>query len=574
MEAVLGRIEAAVLRGLAWAESSSWRHAALVVLLALVTLVPGQTELPPTDRDESRYITASRQMLETGDFVDIRFQDDPRWKKPVGIYWLQAGASAMTGEPDAPVWVWRLPSMLSIVAAGLLAAWALRPVAGRRAANLASLMLVTALLPVVEGHLAKTDAALLVCCLAAMGALGRILLTPDKGFRWPHLVLWIALGAGVLIKGPIVLMPTAAAIVWMAVAGRSLEPVWRVRILPGVLILALVALPWAVAIWIRTDGGFFRNAIMVDLLAKVTEGAEFHWGPPGYYVGTIWGTLWPWAPLILLAAPMAWARRAEPATRFLLGWLVPFWIAYELFATKLPHYVLPVFPALLGLVAIWIAAREKETPGPGRMLLAAGLFVLPGLGLGLAAILGLPLIEGTFSIPAALLGVLAILAVAAAARAMVERRVAAFLGTGAIAALAIYPAILHFALPRLDTVFISPRLAEAHARLGDCTGRPLAIVGYYEPSLVVAAGTDTIRLTGDEAQSRLAGEDGWTIFVEERRDRTLQAFVEEAGFPLDILATVSGFNYNRGERTAIFLVAREDDAVVARCRAVTAGEPR
>ena len=80
-------------------ERSHARLCAVLVLLSLVCFVPGFTSLQPMDRDEPRYAQASKQMLETGDFVDIRFQDEARHKKPVGIYWLQS-ASVAIGEID------------------------------------------------------------------------------------------------------------------------------------------------------------------------------------------------------------------------------------------------------------------------------------------------------------------------------------------------------------------------------------------------------------------------------------------------------------------------------------------
>src|SRR5262245_12138856 len=84
---------------------------AIGVLLAasLLAFVPGCFQIPPIDRDEARFAQASKQMVETGDYIDIRYQDEVRYKKPVGIYWLQAGvvktASAL-GVRDALTTIW------------------------------------------------------------------------------------------------------------------------------------------------------------------------------------------------------------------------------------------------------------------------------------------------------------------------------------------------------------------------------------------------------------------------------------------------------------------------------------
>ena len=73
------------------------RHYALLILLCLAAFVPGIASLPPIDRDEPRFMQASKQMAESGDYVDIRFQEESRYKKPIGIYWLQSAAAAISG---------------------------------------------------------------------------------------------------------------------------------------------------------------------------------------------------------------------------------------------------------------------------------------------------------------------------------------------------------------------------------------------------------------------------------------------------------------------------------------------
>src|ERR1700674_4565569 len=73
--------------------------------------------------------------------------------------------------------------------------------------------------------------------------------------------------------------------------------------------------------------------------------------PPLTYLALFWLTFWPAAPLAALAAPAVWRQRREPATKFLLAWLVPAWIVFELVPTKLPHYVLPLYPAIAILIA-------------------------------------------------------------------------------------------------------------------------------------------------------------------------------------------------------------------------------
>src|SRR6266513_4775780 len=100
---------------------SGWRPYALLAALCFALYLPGIAAIPPLDRDETRFAQASRQMLETGDFLRIRFQDEARNKKPAGIYWLQAAAVSAFSTPEATaIWPYRVPSLLGGMAAVLL----------------------------------------------------------------------------------------------------------------------------------------------------------------------------------------------------------------------------------------------------------------------------------------------------------------------------------------------------------------------------------------------------------------------------------------------------------------------
>src|SRR5712664_726421 len=100
----------------AQATASHARAIAVLVLISLVSFLPGFFNIPPVDRDEARFAQATKQMIESGDYIDIRFQDDVRYKKPVGIYWLQSAAVEIASALKLPkaelrIWVYRLPSL-------------------------------------------------------------------------------------------------------------------------------------------------------------------------------------------------------------------------------------------------------------------------------------------------------------------------------------------------------------------------------------------------------------------------------------------------------------------------------
>src|SRR4051812_48353700 len=165
-------------RVLTFATTSDARAVLLLVVLSLAVFLPGFFQIPPVDRDEPRFTQATKQMIETGDFIDIRFQDEVRYKKPVGIYWVQA-AIVMAGEalgvPNARtrIWLYRIPSLIGAIGGVLLTYWTALTFLPRRYALLSAMMMAGSILLTVEAHLAKTDALLLLTTTAAMGALAR-----------------------------------------------------------------------------------------------------------------------------------------------------------------------------------------------------------------------------------------------------------------------------------------------------------------------------------------------------------------------------------------------------------------
>ena len=103
--------------------ASQARAVAFLLLCGLLLFLPGFFNIPPIDRDEARFAQATKQMVETGDFVDIRFQDEVRYKKPVGIYWLQSAAvetASALGLPRAQlrIWIYRIPSLIGAIEIG------------------------------------------------------------------------------------------------------------------------------------------------------------------------------------------------------------------------------------------------------------------------------------------------------------------------------------------------------------------------------------------------------------------------------------------------------------------------
>lgn len=531
-----------------------------LTLLCLALWLPGFAALPPGDRDESRFAQASRQMVDSGDYVRIRFGEEERNKKPVGIHWAQAAsvhvAEALGIGHRGEIWPYRLPSLLGAWVAVLATFHWGRALVGRRAAFLAAGMLAASMVLVVETHIAKTDAALLGTVTVAMGLMGRAYLAPGAFTTGQAAGFWAVLGLSILLKGPIGPLVALLAVVTLAVADRAAGWLRALRAGWGIPLMLAMAAPWFIAIGIATEGRFFTDALGGDMLSKVSSGEEAHGGPPGYYLLTFALTAFPAAFLVLRALPHAWGERMNPATRFLLAWIAPSWLMFEAVATKLPHYTLPVFPALMLLGAAW-AMDPLRRPAPRWLAwLGAGLFGLVAVALGLAAGV-LPWLADRRIDPVALLALpFALLLVWAVAREWRAGAHARAILAAIILAVPLYATILGGVLPRLEAPWIGPRVAAALALAvpsGEVQG-DFGIVGYHEPSLVFATGADTVLLRdGAAAATFLKGAAGRTVAVGDRDIAQFRTAAQREGLTIRETAAVEGFNYTRGRRLTLRL---------------------
>ncbi|WP_419952624.1 ArnT family glycosyltransferase [Methylobacterium sp.] len=544
------------------ASASHARACALLLALCLVCFLPGFVSLQPMDRDEPRFAQASKQMIETGDIVDIRFQGEARHKKPVGIYWVQAtvvkGAEALgLDRARTTIALYRVPSLIGALLASLFTYWAALAFLPRRGALVAAALFSACIMISAEARLAKTDALLTACSVAAMGALARVWLgriTPGRTRGRPDLttvlVFWLAMAIGILIKGPMV--PLFVGLAAFALSLKERSGRWLMDLRPGLglgLTLAIVA-PWFVAIAWKSGGAFFGEAVGRDMLGKVGGAAEKHGAPPGTYLAVFFATFWPGAAFAALSAPFAVANRRDDAIAFLLAWIVPAWILFEAVPTKLPHYVLPLMPAVAILTLLAVGRGALDPGRRGARVVAALMVLIPvGLTLGLVGVAwtfdhvipvaGLPLLLASCAA--------AILAVVLFARRLPERALACAILASAL----LSPAVFGLTQPVLAALKVSPRLAALRDGL-PCAAPKVASLGYREPSLVFLIGTDLAMLnTGAEAAEFLAGGGCRLVFVTEpfldefRRAETRAKDTPVKAAPV---GRVSGFNINSGRR--------------------------
>ncbi|MCP1550007.1 MULTISPECIES: ArnT family glycosyltransferase [Methylorubrum] len=551
-------------RVLSFGSASHLRACLLLVLIGLASFLPGLASLQPMDRDEPRFAQASKQMLETGDLVDIRFQAEARHKKPVGIYWAQAAAVAAgeaLGVPRArtQIGLYRIPSLLGALAAILLTYWAGLALLDRRRALLAAALFAACIMLSAEARLAKTDALLTACSVAAFGALARAWLGRARLERrrgpaslGTALVFWLGIAFGILVKGPMV--PLFAGLAALVLSLREGSARWLLDLRPrlGLLVTLAVVAPWFLAIAWKSGGAFFGEAVGRDMLGKVGTGAEKHWGPPGAYALAFFATFWPGAAFAALSLPFAWAWRGEEAVALLLAWIVPMWLIFEAVPTKLPHYVLPLMPAVAILTVLALSRGGLDPRRPGARWVA-GLVVLIPVGLTLALSLAAWRLDGVLplaALPLLLVAcALAGLAWAAFARGAGEGAREGALVLAVAASVVLSGAVFGLTQPVLQSLKVSPRLAAIRDAL-PCEAPRVASLGLREPSLVFTVGTDLAMLNSGAEAIAFLREGGCRLVLVEDRFAAEFAAVE-GGQPFRPAGRVTGFNINGGKPVGV-----------------------
>jgi 4-amino-4-deoxy-L-arabinose transferase-like glycosyltransferase len=378
-----------------------WWLTAGIFALATVTFLAGLNLTPLFDRDEPRYAVASRQMVDTGNWVVPFFLDEPRLNKPIFIYWCQALAMKVFGPTQFAA---RLPSAIAMLLTMGLLAWILPKLFGVRRTLWTLFILPTSVLTLWAAKTCLTDSVLLLFIVGSMLCLYAIWM--GRASIWTLVGMGAAIGLGLLTKGPVVLVYLAMPLVTLFVMDwwdrrKSLLPSPELKLVDPqqLLMRAFMALllvigvavavnvPWILMLETQRPGAIIEM-FSSEVVKRGVQAQENHGGPPGYYLLLIWVTWFPWSLMLPAALVYGWKRRATPWVRFSLACVIGPWLFLELYKTKLPHYLLPsyVFLAMLTADAIVRCARGSvKAMGDVGFLRAALVWaILVGLtGLGL-----------------------------------------------------------------------------------------------------------------------------------------------------------------------------------------------
>jgi 4-amino-4-deoxy-L-arabinose transferase-like glycosyltransferase len=535
----------------------------ILLLLALSTLLffLGLGSLDLTDRDEGSNAEAAREMVETGDWVSPTLNYQPRFAKPVFIYWLTGGAYKLFGVSEFTA---RLPSALFGVALIVLHYLFLSRVRGPALGLLGALMLLLNLEIVAIGRMALTDSVLIFFTTLALYGfwLG---LHGDGRERHGIWLLYFGMALGTLTKGPVgVAVPLLAIVPYLTLTKRWGQ-FWRTGFpLAGLLVFLLLAVPWYAAM-LAIHGSQYTASAQADTVGRFLSTIGGHGGTLFFYVPILLFGFFPWSGFLIFGLynalrgwrtaagqrPEARGERQEdgadqtsgpsplasrpPAPQelelFAALWVAAVFLFFSLSATRLPHYIAPLFPAAAILASSYWHRSLHDRDAPGRR---AAIHLTMGLGylLGLALAATPPLYDRFLDVivkefPVAPQVTPGFGPVAAGLTLVIgsgmvgyfglseERRAGAFWAGGAMIAIVMLLAI-QIILPRFNAYFVAPPHELAFAagvNLGP--DDRLIFYGPNRPSLIFYAKRKAVVIRpGEEEKMRpLLSQPGRTMIV-------------------------------------------------------------
>lgn len=354
----------------------------LLAATALLVLLPGNDRLPLIDRDEPRFAQAAREMIDRGEWVVPYFNHEYRFDKPILIYWMMRVSYAAFGVNEFAA---RLPSALC--ALGVACAVFL---IGRRwfssgAGFAAAFGWLTCLQVLIHGRSAAADMPMVLAVVLAQYAAFELLHSDRPRYPWGLFwLLYGALGLGFLAKGPVAqIVPLLTLVLHRFLLWRKPLPWRRLRLGLGLPVMLAIMGAWGIPALLRTHGEFWTVGMHAHVFKRGWSSFNGHASFFLYYLVMSLVSLFPWIAFAgdgLGAARRRWSEK----NAFLVSWLLGTYLLFSFYSTKLPHYVMPAFPAFF--LVLGQASEERLTRAwPARAWFALVLFLPAALAAAVMA---------------------------------------------------------------------------------------------------------------------------------------------------------------------------------------------
>ena len=359
---------------------------AVIALLAVLALAIGVDNMqrPLANPDEGRYSEISREMAASGDWVTPRLNGIKYFEKPPLQYWASAAALSLFGESEFVARIYTaLCGLLAILAVGFTA----RRLAGTDSALIAMGVLFSSPYFLGMGGVVTLDMGLAAWTTVAVCAFLLAMAGEERERRRWMLVAWAGMALAVLSKGLIGIVFPAAAIFLHCLVNRDWRLLAKLEWARGVALFLAIAAPWFVMVSAANPEFahfFFVHEHFERFLTKTHRREEpwwFFW--PILFVGFL-----PWMLTLVPAALEGWRREAGAASfawrRFAILWTAFVLLFFSASGSKLPAYILPVFPVLALVLGDWLARTPPER------LWKPVIVIAPLLAIGIAAAWGTP----------------------------------------------------------------------------------------------------------------------------------------------------------------------------------------
>lgn len=536
-----------------------------VVLLASYLFVTTRSTL--WDRDEPRFSEATVEMVYSGDYLVPTFRGELRPDKPILIYWLMSLPVRLFGPTElacrffAPVGV-----AVACLLTYLMACHLFGPGTGPSAGLLAMVILATTPLLLMTGTAATTDAVLLATMVGAFAVFEDAF---RKGLKKIHLVGFaLTLGAALLTKGPVGLALPILGMVVILVFARRFSFTWAGYLFVAALLASGIFLAWAIPANDATGGEFLRRGLGYHVVARAMRPIDSHGGnfflTLPFYVPVVIFAFFPWILFLpgALSAVAGGRVGGSDGRSFLFGWMIPIFLFMSFVSTKLPHYIMPIWPALSLAVAGTIESAERRMLSArdlkwfvyGRWLFAAigvvggaalviGPWFVPALGLNPPG--SEPFSPG-LAWPIVGLGAILLVMTLLAAREHSAGRYRSAVGILVAGIVCVILTVSMLGLPMVERFKLSKPLADA-IRAQTAADVEVTHLDYDEPSLIFYLGRRHLKSVGSDAGVfRWAKQPKPGVLV---ISRGALARIEANNGPLGLkqIAAVRGFNYSKGK---------------------------
>lgn len=369
-----------------------------IFIFSLILFLLGNWGHSLWDRDEARFSEASYEMIKSGDWVVPRFNNENRFHKPIMIYWLQSSSMRIFGINE---FASRFPSSIAGAFTILLIyLFALKLKCSPTAAVVSAIIATLNILLYLISKAATTDSVLILSVV--LGLFIYWIQYNEKFSWWRHILFWFILGISTLTKGPpglFIIFSTIIIFNLFSANRRNLKNKknlfnFLLRLIVGIAVFLIVCLPWGILVWQKTGGEFFREAIGRHVIERSVKSFEGHKGPIVYYVPVLILGIFPFIPLLINSIRYFCIKKLTQEKLFLLCWIIPSFIIFSIVKTKLPHYIAPLFPAIVLMIGQWWAQNEHKNKDFEKIeiqtlwwKIGSSVIIL----LGLAALIVLPI---------------------------------------------------------------------------------------------------------------------------------------------------------------------------------------